>query len=317
MSDALPQPDTWHVLVCGLPIEGESYDLGSAMTLRRLLSRLSVFDLAAVGAAGFREWAVLEPLAPSATAEISSPLGAADLPGYDALNKCWLVSALLVLRGYVHHLCPAACGYSWDLIAGHQIEARHAFRKQLSEEGVGEAVYRPRSALPPFNGSLLDFHLRILVPKVESPGPFGPTDAEWFRTNLPHINRLAAGNERFRFALQAAIDWRYSKDLRAAMARLWAGIESVFAVSSELVYRVSLLSSVVTAPRGPKRFAAFREVKTLYSLRSKAVHGEPIIEEKLALGVAGSFNLLRQLLVDAIGLGRLRTEDELNSELLG
>jgi hypothetical protein len=58
---------------------------------------------------------VLEPLAPSAAAEIVSPTSAAQLPGYDALNKCWLASALLVIRGFARHLCPAVSAYSTAL----------------------------------------------------------------------------------------------------------------------------------------------------------------------------------------------------------
>jgi hypothetical protein len=46
---------------------------------------LSVFDLAAAGAVGFREWAMLEPLAAACTSGIESAADAATLPGYDAL----------------------------------------------------------------------------------------------------------------------------------------------------------------------------------------------------------------------------------------
>ena len=93
-----PSSGSWNVLVCALPLSDESFDIGSSLILRRIRSPLTIFDLAAAGAEGFREWATLEPFAPIATAEIGSPVGAATLPGYDALNKCWLVSALLVIR---------------------------------------------------------------------------------------------------------------------------------------------------------------------------------------------------------------------------
>src|SRR5579871_6463630 len=103
LSSKAAYPDVWNVLVCGLPLAEDSFDLGSSLTLRRIVAPLSVFDLAAAGAVGFREWAILEPLAPAATAEIVSPVSGASAPGYDALNKCWLVSSLLVLRGFADH----------------------------------------------------------------------------------------------------------------------------------------------------------------------------------------------------------------------
>jgi hypothetical protein len=116
--NASPPSGVWNVLVCGLPLADDSFDLGSSFALRRLKAKLTVFDLAAAGAVGFREWATLEPIAASATAEIMSTVTAAEAPGYDALNKCWLVSALLVIRGFARHICPACSGYSWNFIAG-------------------------------------------------------------------------------------------------------------------------------------------------------------------------------------------------------
>jgi hypothetical protein len=85
---AQEQPvDTWYVLVCGLQLAGDTFDLGSSLEIHRIVTPLSVFDLAAAGAAGFRQWATLEPLAPTVTAEIVSPVAGAVLQGYDALNQ--------------------------------------------------------------------------------------------------------------------------------------------------------------------------------------------------------------------------------------
>jgi hypothetical protein len=314
--EQVTSPDTWHVLVCGLPLAEDSFDLGSSLTLRRLFTPLSIFDLAAAGAVGFREWGVLEPLAPTATAEIVSPVDAAPVPGYDALNKCWLVSALLVLRGFARHICPACSAYSWNFVAGHQQSSARAFRQQLAEEGVDKAVFQPRQSLPPFRGGLLDYHLRLLIPRETRSAPFDSTEATWQANNFECFNQLASLNERFRFALEAAIDWRFEKDPRAAVARVWAGIESLLGIKSELVYRVSLSAATVVAARGPERLGAFSRIKALYDVRSKAVHGEPIPEDKLLTGLHDSFEVLRTLLLDAVERGKLRSEEDFSSELL-
>jgi hypothetical protein len=284
--------------------------------LRRLRAPLTVFDLAAAGAVGFREWAVLEPLAASATAEIASPTSAAAVPGYDALNKCWLASSLLVIRGFARHICPACSGYSWSFIAGHQKSMSPTFRRQLAEEGPGKAVFEPRGSLPPFQGGLLDYHLRLLLPGDARATPFDSAEEAWFAANFERFNQLAASDERFRFALEAAIDWRYAKDPRAAVARVWAGLESLLGISSELVYRVALSASTIVAPRGTDRIEAFKKVKGLYGVRSKAVHGEPIAEEKLFAALHDSFDTLRALLLDAVEHGALRTDDDFYRELL-
>lgn len=311
-----PPVETWHVLVCGLRLAGDVFDLGSSLTLSRLITPLSIFDLAAVGAAGFREWATLEPLAQAASAEIISPAAEAGRPGYDALNKCWLVSALLVIRGFVRHICPAVSAYSWNLIAGYQKAHSATFRQQMAEEGIDKAVYQARDDLPPFHGQLLDYHLRILVPKEARSTPFDSEEAAWISTHFESFNRLASDDERFRFALQAAVDWRYAKDARAAVARLWAGVEALMGIGAELAYRVSLFAATVVAPRGPARVAAFKRVRALYNIRCKAVHGESITDERLYAGLNESFELLRAMLLDAVELGAVRSEQDFYSELL-
>jgi len=309
-------PESWHVLVCGLPLESVSFNIGSSIILRQLVEPLSVFDLASAGAVGFREWSALEQLAPAATAEIISPTEKASSPGYDALNECWLVSALLVLRGFTRHLCPAVSGYSWNFIAGHQKQTSGTFKKQLIEEGIHKAVYEPRNSLPPFQGGLLDYHLTLLVPPETINRPFNSDDANWFRENFDKFNLLAAEDERFRFGLEASIDWRYAKDTRIAISRIWAGIESIFAIKSELVYRISIMAASVMAKRGPERLEAFKHIKNIYKIRSKAVHGEPLSEQKLFSGLHDSFEILRHLLLDAVARGRLKTEEDYLYDLL-
>lgn len=315
-AESQTKPKTWNVLVCGLRLGGDSFELGSSLALRRLRMPLTVFDLAAVGAVGFREWAALEPLAASATAEITSPRDEATTPGYDALNKCWLVSALLVLRGFARHICPASSAYSWNFIAGHQEAVSPTFRKQLAEEGLAKAVFEPRGSLPEFHGGLLDYHLRLLTPRETRTTPFDSAEADWFKSHFEQFNQLAASDERFRFALEAAIDWRYAKDPRAAVSRVWAGVESLLGINSELIYRVALSAATVVAPRGRERIDAFKKIKGLYGIRSKAVHGEPIAEDKLFAGLHDSFDVLRTLLLDAVERGTIRSDEDFSLELL-
>jgi hypothetical protein len=186
----------------------------------------------------------------------------------------------------------------------------------LEVEGVEKAVYEPRAGLPPFRGQLLDHHLRLFVPKEIKSTPFDSKEAEWIAAHLDRFNGLAAIEQRFRFALEAAIDWRYARDPRAALARIWSGVESLLAVNAELVYRVSLCAATVLAPRGPQRITEFKRVKALYGVRSKAVHGEPTSDEKLFASVHESFEVLRSLLLDAVQRGAVRSETDFCQELL-
>lgn len=126
------------------------------------------------------------------------------------------------------------------------------------------AVFKSRRDLPPFSGHLLEFHLHLLVNRDARVDGVGVDDATWISAHFDTFNRLASESAAFRMGLEAAIDWRYAKEPRAAVARLWAGIEALFGISSELVYRISLLSASLLEPRGERRKARFDAVKKLY-----------------------------------------------------
>lgn len=274
MTNELQSADgNWHVLVAGLPKINEPLTLAAGLTLRPLESKLSVFDLAAAGAVGFRQWAALEPIANSCTAEIESAMDSNVTPGYDTLNRAWLAIGLLVLRGFTNLLGVACSKYSWKVIAGHQIRSSESFKKQAQDEGIDKAVNSPRHSLPPFHGNLLDYHFTCFVDSAYRKDHPNENDVSWIREHFDTFNRLASADDSFRFGLEAATDWRFAKEQRSAVARLWAGIESVFGINSELVFRISLYSACLLANRGPERKEKFNEVKRLYSLRSKVVHG--------------------------------------------
>ncbi len=321
MSEQPPSSEThdgnWYVLVLGLPRPAVPLTLAPGVSLRPLEQPLSVFDLASAGAVGFRSWAVLEPVASSCCCEIESAKDAAVLPGYDALNRAWLSSTLLVLRGFTRHLCVACSAYSWNIVAGHQERTSDVFRQQLREEGPDAAVYESKRDLPKFQGNLLDFHLTMLTNKDARRGEVAVEDGVWIHEHFDIFNGLAAKSQPFRFALEAATDWRFAKDARSAVARLWSGIEAIFGITSELVYRISLLSACLLEEGGDKRKANFKEVKKLYGLRSKVVHGEQLNEDKIASALNDSYHLLADLLLLSINKGHVLGQEDFDQAVFG
>ena len=163
-------PESWFVLLAGLSTENDTLELGPGLVLRHLEGPISVFDLAAAGAKGFREWATLEPLISACACEIQSDNKAAQVPGYDTLNRAWLASALLMLRGYGVHLPVACSAYSWSEIAGQA------------------KVLRTRPELPPFHGGLLEYHLKLLTTPSALAKQVQPEDAEWIRSHYEVFN---------------------------------------------------------------------------------------------------------------------------------
>ena len=299
----------WYVLIWNLELS-TPFVVAPGLTIRPLDAPLTVWDLAAAGAVGFREWATLEPFARNIHSELETAKDAAVLPGYDALNRAWLVCCLLLLRGFGRSLPVASSAYSWQTVAGYQERTKNVFHEQLAEEGVEAAVHSTRRSLPPFAGTLLDYHIRILTCPSTSKEILAHEDAAWIRKHFDCFNALAASSERFRFALDAANDFRYSKDARTAISRLWAGIESLFGISSELVYRASLMAASVLYPRGIQRREYFHHVKKLYAIRSKAVHGDKVSDDRLTDGLNDSFCLLRDLLLAFAVHGKEYSEED-------
>lgn len=220
------------------------------------------------------------------------------------MNRAWLTTGLLVLRGFTKLSGVACSGYSWNLIAGHQPQHSEHFKKQAQDEGIQKAVFEPKHSLPRFRGNLLDYHLKYFIDAGCRNDALNEADAEWTRTHFDTFNRMASDNDAFRFALEAAIDWRFAKEPRSAVARLWGGIEALFGVNSELVYRISLYSASLLTERGESRKRKFEEVKRLYGLRSKVIHGEKLAEEKISQAMSDSYHLLRNLLLVAVERGK-------------
>jgi hypothetical protein len=300
----------YYILTWNLDVEELFLKLGPGVYIRRLDGDISVFDLAAAGAAGFREWAMLEPFLPRCICEIETDQDTAiNKPGYDTLNRAWLASALIKLKGFNAYLPLASSSYSWNVIAGHQERTKGIFKEELEEKGLESAVNSPRRALPPFKGQLLDLHTSLLVPENVKT-ILTKEDADWINDNFEKFNDLAAKSEGFRFALAAAVEWQYASSPRVAIAQLWSGIEALFGINSEVVYRLSIQVASLLEERGIARKEKFDKVRKLYGVRSKAVHGEELSFEKLHKAMVESFDILNKLLLVNIEKGRPFTSDD-------
>jgi len=307
----------WYILLHGIELESDVMQLAPGLSLVKLNEELTVFDLAAAGSVGMWGWSMLEPFASGCKCEMESAADASKSPGYDALGRAWLASAMLTLLGFGQHRALAASAYPWSVIAGHQKRTAGQFREQLIEEWVESAVNRPRRELPRFKGRVLESDFKMLfVQEVKEP-IVTQAECDWIRDNFDKFDDLAAKSKAFNFGLMAAVEWRHLGNFRAAMAMIWSGIEAVIDVQSELAYRLSVVAASLLCGRGEERIKKYRLIRDLYSLRSKAVHGEELDEPEMAVGVAESFQLLRALLVRQVERGKVFTREDMNEAVLG
>lgn len=126
----------------------------------------------------------------------------------------------------------------------------------------------------------------------------------WIEQHLDKARRLLE-NESFANAVHCLASYRWHTMPRARLAILWSGIEGLFNVDSEVVFRVSLYAARFLASEDlVRQRVVFANVKRLYKLRSKAVHGARMKDDAHA-GVQDSAELLKSLVVRCAEPGSL------------
>lgn len=132
----------------------------------------------------------------------------------------------------------------------------------------------------------------------------------WLEENF-HIAQNLLHNDTFMNSVHCLASYHWHPHPRSRLALLWAGIEGLFSVTSELSFRLSLYIAKFLEPSD--RAAAkklFNEVKRLYGHRSTAVHGGDLKAKDKAI-VEQSALLLQRLIRQCIASGGLPDSDGL------
>lgn len=140
--------------------------------------------------------------------------------------------------------------------------------------------------------------------------------AEFVGSNFDSALILRA-DRRFQFGLECFTGAFDEQDIRMAISKIWAGIEGVLGISSELRFRIALYCASLAAPAGIERANQFRETTKLYDLRSKVVHGAKLDTESLYRCLNGSAAVLKRLLVGALSRGEVLSTASIEDALLG
>ncbi|WP_035336441.1 HEPN domain-containing protein [Dokdonia sp. PRO95] len=267
---------TYYILGNGITFEEDEIEISSYLKIRKV-SKMSVFELAGLGAQGFKQWSLIEPFCYlKNNFEIISSENESSF-GYDILNRAWLLNTLLVLRKKTSINSIALLNQSWNKL------------KDINN----------------VQANLCDYHVKMLKTESLNELNVGNGDIEWLKKYYENANTLAFKNEKFRYALEVINSWRYCVDVKSAIAILWAAIESIVNVSIEISYRLSLSISSLLYERGDERIQKFKEIKKLYTLRSKVVHGSNLKDSQIEKALVESFELLSELIVFMIEKNKL------------
>jgi hypothetical protein len=135
-------------------------------------------------------------------------------------------------------------------------------------------------------------------------------DKEWLERHFATARNLLS-NLAFETATHSLATFRWHSVPRSQLALIWSGIEALFGIDSEIVFRVSLYIARFLEPDDQvKRSQLFAKVKQLYKQRSKAVHGAKI-KGDIQTAVKESSDLLGRLIRRCAELNQLPDTDSL------
>ncbi|HEX7708844.1 MAG TPA: hypothetical protein VF701_20460 [Thermoanaerobaculia bacterium] len=199
-------------------------------------------------------------------------------------------SQLRVTASHGRELAIRAWNSVWDLLllsAFFDCEAVCNFQSDLPVEQFDSAARL----------HVTNYHLRGLV-EVRM---MTNEEVNWTAANFGAARDLL-DTSAFQGAVHALASYRWHSLPRAQLALLWSGIEGLFRVDTEVVFRLSLYIARFLWPDDEHaRRSAFARVKQLYRGRSKAVHGGPV-KDDASLVVRESAELLRTLILRSVAV---------------
>lgn len=136
-------------------------------------------------------------------------------------------------------------------------------------------------------------------------------ELSWARQNKHKFDDLIK-NTTFSSAMRCYSNAHFLPDTDMRIMLLWSGIERLLQIDSELTRRIALYSSIIIPGDQAEKVERFKSIKSLYGIRSKAVHGGKISDAALQDGYDGAAKLLAQLLSRCVEIGRVPSSTELD-----
>jgi hypothetical protein len=156
----------------------------------------------------------------------------------------------------------------------------------------------------------------LVIHRLPSVGPASDADLDWATTHFETFHGLLDDN-RFQNAVRCYGNAHYLFDDDAKIMLLWAGIERLLDVDSELRRRIALHAAILLDGTPAEKARYFERVKKGYDVRSRVVHGSGAKPEMLQQGYVLAGEVLLTLLRKCVELGRVPTAAELDERAAG
>lgn len=138
----------------------------------------------------------------------------------------------------------------------------------------------------------------------------------WSRANLRNFDSLQR-DATFVTSLMSFTNSHHLFGYRSRIMQLWAGIECLFNVSSEITRTLAMYSALLLEQADADlRYELFKQIKKDYGTRSKVVHGNSVADDALENAYLRASALLARLLCRCVELSRVPSVEELDRAAL-
>lgn len=151
----------------------------------------------------------------------------------------------------------------------------------------------------------------LIIHRLPSVAPASDADLSWATVHFDAFHGLLDEN-RFQNAVRCYGNAHYLFDDDAKIMLLWAGIEGLLDVDSELRRRIALHAAILLDGTPAEKALYFEHVKKGYDVRSRVVHGSSVKPEMLQQGYELAGDVLLTLLRKCVELGRVPSALELD-----
>jgi hypothetical protein len=275
----------WCFAIVGIQTDIEKFSFSQIGELRRVIEPPGEIELAAAlkeshlfGAIGRYSNGITHELA------INKDVANDDQA---AFNIAWHIISAIRIRTLAEFLIPAVADYSWSVIAA--LEKQQCNAKLI--EDVPQAM------------------------RIENPINISEIDLQWVLNKISVYIELAK-TSKFQIALEALTTHQHLLSFRMMVASLWSGIDALIGIQMELRFRSALSIACILEPRGLDRSECYRRIKKLYDIRSQAVHGAEMSNEKLVSHISEARKLLSRIICSVIEDGKLFSEEDIEKKLL-
>lgn len=138
-----------------------------------------------------------------------------------------------------------------------------------------------------------------------------PAEFAWAKKNAKNFDALAR-DKRFSHSMIAYGNAQYFADHDSRIMLLWAGIEGLLGVEHELSFRIPLYLALLAGGSVDDKCRYFSEVRDIYGVRSRVVHGAAVNEEKRVAGFEATNKILVESLARCVEIGRVPTTEDFN-----